>query len=295
MMTNFNIKKYEKLHRVSTIEFLQIHLNKEEFIEYVNKLDNDKLTYLLFNQNQIVGVCFLSENISEYRGKTLDIDIKMEDEFQNYDNFYSLFSEIDSFIRDNKIAFIITSVLSTQLELKDFLHNDNYSQWFSLRKMIHDGRILPNHELIYRHYEENDFDRYFSGLGEAFAPMRTAMDIPPYNVCTSASKELIIKKRDSFLKDSQQMYLFFDLDIYIGAVTISGSEIDDFYVVNGLQGKGYGKKIIEFSINLIKQKSHEPVLLSVVDWNEKAKKLYQSVGFNTLEIKIVYRKTINWE
>ena len=89
------------------------------------------------------------------------------------------------------------------------------------------------------------------------------------------------------------MYLFFEGDHYVGAVTIAGAEIDDFYIVNSYQGKGYGRKIIDFSVNLANKLSKQPVFLTVVDWNEKAKNLYESVGFQTVETKVFYRKLMH--
>lgn len=291
MKSKIEVISYTHSLKDITDSFLMkvIH-DDEELISYQKKIIEEKSIYLAFYRDSMVGVCFFSDRIHEHRGHTLDFEI-LTDESSITSGVYEAFLlKMERYCHEMKIDFVATSLLDHEIDHQALIKKYGYSQWFVLKKMIHDGRDLPKHDLEYRHYEDRDFDRYFKGLGEAFAPMRTAMDITPYNVCTSASVTKAQEERDSFLKEKDMMYVFFDQDHYVGAVTIAGAEIDDFYIVDAYQGKGYGRKIIEFSVNLARQMSKQPVFLTVVDWNVKAKKLYQSVGFNMVETKIFYRR-----
>ncbi len=292
MQTKIDIKVYEKSHHASILHFLSQHVDPSDLEDYNKRLEKESGIFLVVHGENMVGVSFLKDNLHEHRGYTLDIDLKIDQEYHTQEVFQALFGVIDQFIEDKHSQFISISALSQFDFIHLYLREHGYEQWFVLKKMVHDGRDLPHHDLTYRHYEDQDFAMYFQGLGDAFYPMRHAMDITPHHVCNEASDKKVADERESLLKEKDTMYLFFEKENYIGAVTILGTEIDDFYVVDQFQGKGYGRKIIEFSVNFAKELSNKPVFLTVVDWNEKGKKLYQSVGFQFVETTIFYRKLI---
>lgn len=66
-----------------------------------------------------------------------------------------------------------------------------------------------------------------------------------------------------------------------------GSEIDDLIVNKKFQNKGYGKQLLLWGMNYIRQSSNESISLHVAKWNEKALKLYEKVGFNITNAEIV--------
>lgn len=73
----------------------------------------------------------------------------------------------------------------------------------------------------------------------------------------------------------------------IGSVACYGNEIDDLIVNKKFQNKGYGKQLLLWGMNHIRQKSDEPILLHVAKWNEKALMLYEKVGFAITNIEKV--------
>ncbi len=62
-------------------------------------------------------------------------------------------------------------------------------------------------------------------------------------------------------------------------VACYGNEIDDLIVNRKFQHKGYGKQLLLWGMNYIRQCSNEPISLHVAKWNEKAVMLYEKVGF----------------
>jgi len=65
----------------------------------------------------------------------------------------------------------------------------------------------------------------------------------------------------------------------IGSVACYGNEIDDLIVNKIFQNRGYGKQLLLWGMNHIRQKSNEPILLHVAKWNEKALMLYENVEY----------------
>ena len=65
----------------------------------------------------------------------------------------------------------------------------------------------------------------------------------------------------------------------IGSVACYGNEIDDLIVKQSEQGKGYGKKLLLWALNHIRESNSDPITLHVAEWNEGALKLYENTGF----------------
>ena len=74
----------------------------------------------------------------------------------------------------------------------------------------------------------------------------------------------------------------------IGSIACYGNEIDDLIVNKEFQNRGYGKQLLLWGMNHIRQTSNEPILLHVAKWNDKAFMLYKKVGFvltNTVRVR----------
>lgn len=54
------------------------------------------------------------------------------------------------------------------------------------------------------------------------------------------------------------------------------------------QGEGYGKLITQFAINKAIQREIKQINLEVVEWNVRAVNLYNSLGFETVQIMHSY-------
>ncbi len=127
-------------------------------------------------------------------------------------------------------------------------------------------------------FEQKYFQQYMKIYNACFYEMRKSLDIEPYDFL-SDYKQIGEKSKDIFLLVSGEEM--------IGSVACYGSEIDDLIVNQKFQNKGYGKQILLWGMNRIRQTSNEPVLLHVAKWNEKAIRLYEKVGFEITNIERV--------
>ena len=96
----------------------------------------------------------------------------------------------------------------------------------------------------------------------------------------SANKETILK---TLSNENLNYYLIFEDDQVVGFlegfIISPESEIYDIAVDEDYQRKGYAKKLMEFFIDLSKQKGVETILLEVNSNNTKAINLYNLFGF----------------
>jgi GNAT superfamily N-acetyltransferase len=164
-----------------------------------------------------------------------------------------------------------------------FYAQKNYSPWYGYSTMIYTGLRQPENHLTKRLYEEAYFFDYYVALGECFTPMRQAMDIPPYNVFEDRREDRLIKLKEEMLKNRENIYLFYDGDTWVGSSLINPDDIDDLFVVPSMMGKGYGKLILQSTINLCLDRNMEQIYLGVVHWNVKAKNLYLKTGFKEIK------------
>lgn len=125
-------------------------------------------------------------------------------------------------------------------------------------------------------FEEKYFLTYMHIYNECFYEMRKALDIKPYH----------------FLKDYEQIagkvkdiYLLVDKGEIIGSVACYGNEIDDLIVNKKFQHKGYGRQLLLWGMQCIRQRSLEPIILHVAEWNKDAISLYKKIGFEVASIE----------
>ena len=96
----------------------------------------------------------------------------------------------------------------------------------------------------------------------------------------SANKETILR---TLSNENLNYYLIFEDEQVVGFlegfIISPESEIYDIAVDEAYQRKGYAKKLMEFFIDLSKQKGVETILLEVNSNNTKAINLYNLFGF----------------
>ena len=119
-------------------------------------------------------------------------------------------------------------------------------------------------------FEEGFFPEYMRIYNECFYGMRKALDIQPYHFLNDY-RQIAEKVRNIHLLISQGEI--------IGSVACYGNEIDDLFVNKKFQQRGYGKQLLLWGIEHIRETSSEPVTLHVAKWNHNALTLYRNVGF----------------
>lgn len=124
-------------------------------------------------------------------------------------------------------------------------------------------------------FEKQYFQQYMKIYNACFYEMRKALDRKPYNFL-SDYKQIREKSKDIFLLMSGEEI--------IGSVACYGNEIDDLIVNAKYQNRGYGKQLLLWGMNYIRQISNEPISLHVAKWNEKALRLYEKAGFDITNI-----------
>lgn len=154
---------------------------------------------------------------------------------------------------------------------------------YSVYRFTYDENKFNEPNICVVKYEDKYYEDKIRLESEAFSVLRRENDIKPYNWYLNASREELEANRKRILEDREYIYLFFEKNEMVGASMVKNAEIDLLFVNIKFQGKGYGKKILEFTMNRGLEQNATAVNLNALVKNEKALKLYKNVGFKIVQ------------
>lgn len=279
------IREYNQTDVDEIIELLNLHneLSKKEQDEKRQELKNGKDILLVYEDHEkIQGISSINIWNNADKGSPWPSSATIIIVTRENSDFYAiadmLWEKSYNKVKDKDIAFIQTYYNEKQQGWRAFYDKKGFEQWFGIRGMIYKGNRFSPTKLTYRNYEDKDFNMYYTYLGQCFSPMRQANDIHPFNIYEGSSSERIERLKRETLEKRDSIYLFYEGKQFIGS-SIVEEEIDDIFVIPEKQGKGYGQKIVEATINLALDRDFSKITLGAVAWNKVAIKLYESIGF----------------
>lgn len=277
----YMVRDYNKSDIDIIIQLFEEHneLSKVEKNDLRNELENGKKVLVYENGHGIEGICSLDFWKNTEWGNCIEIimSIKEDAKFEEIAN--TLWEAAQVPIKEKNVVFLNTHYNEKHNKWRKFYSEKQFERWFGIHGMIYKGGNFEETKLNFRNYEENDFDMYYTYLGECFSPMRKANDIRPFDIFKGSSLDKIANLKKGMQEQKDYTYLFFDGKDFVGSSIIKYEEIDDLFVVPELQGRGYGRKIMEATINMTLKRNFDRITLGAVAWNKPAINLYKSLGF----------------
>lgn len=203
-----------------------------------------------------------------------------------------LWEEAKKLFIERSINFIEVSYVKDNLTWQQLFNEIGFEYWYSVYRFSYEGAKFNEHNIRAVKYEDKYYEDKIRLESEAFSVLRRENDIKPYNWYLSASKEAIENNRKATLEEKEYIYIFFDNNEIVGASMVKNAEIDLLFVNIKYQGKGYGRKILEFTINRGLEQNATGVNLNALAGNEKALKLYKNIGFKVVQAQDVRRLII---
>lgn len=194
-----------------------------------------------------------------------------------------LWKEALDYFDENKISSIQVFHVKENPLWQQFFCNLGFEYWYSIYRLDYQGSKFPESKIQVIQYEDQYYDDKMRLESEAFSVLRRENNIKPYNWYLAASEENIVANRKATLLNKDFIYLYFEDDEMIGASMVKNSEIELLFTNIKYQRKGYGKKILEHSVNKGLEQNSDRVSLNVLASNEKALKLYMDTGFKLVQ------------
>jgi len=203
-----------------------------------------------------------------------------------------LWEEAKKLFIESSINFIEVFHVKDNLTWQQLFNEIGFEYWYSVYRFSYKGAKFNEHNICAVKYEDKYYEDKIRLESEAFSVLRRENDIKPYNWYLGASKEAIENNRKATFEEKEYIYIFFENNEIVGASMVKNAEIDLLFVNIKYQGKGYGKKILEFTINRGLEQNATGVNLNALASNEKALKLYKNIGFKVVQAQDVRRLII---
>lgn len=196
-----------------------------------------------------------------------------------------LYREIMKHVDEINLEFISTNIKLDKNDTTSFYTKLGYEKWYVELVLYYHGLEQPKSNLNFVQYEDKYFEQYAEGLRTSFYELRRSNDFQPYLCC-----ELNEEKRKEFLDNKENLFLLLNNEKLIASVIVyNNGSIDDMFVLPSYQGKGYGKKSMQFAINKAIEYGGNCISLNTIEWNTKAVNLYRSLGFDIEQTTHYYR------
>ena len=184
---------------------------------------------------------------------------------------------------------VYSSLLKGQDETRAFIHSIGFTHWYSMNLMYYTGPGFSPSGLTVRPYGDCYYGTFLKLINEGFYQIRKDHDFKPYQIYADDAITNPQTRQEVLEMEYDEHLLFFDGAELVGLAQLINSEIDTVTVLRALQGRGYGRCIMEYCVNLLLSRGHNPVVLHVLDSNPVAKRLYEKIGFNLVETREMYR------
>jgi RimJ/RimL family protein N-acetyltransferase len=281
MIRNHQSQDIESIIQLMNLQWSLSELDNQQKREELNKDSNIRI---YSEDDTVLGMWTHTTWDHPFWGKAAHLTISVRKDALNFENIVDvLYQEAQAKLSEESVQFIMAGYDETSPFYSTFYSEKGYTPWYGYSSLIYTGQRQPDNHLTMRLYREEDFTDYYESLGECFTPMRQAMDIPPYNVFSDRREERIEKLKEEMNKNKENIFMFFDGDVWVGSSLISQEDIDDLFVVPSMMNKGYGKLILQSTVNLCLDRKLENIYLGVVHWNVKAQNLYLKTGFKTIK------------
>ncbi len=158
---------------------------------------------------------------------------------------------------------------------KRFAERNGYRMTYASAMMAYRGEPFPEEELPIRQYRDEDYPEAFALSADAFQTMRLSTGWFPDSVTAQPSEA----SRKGWANAAEEEYVYVLGGEIVGYARLAETKIDSVSIKIPHQGKGLGRKFVTYLTNRILEKGEgEPVLWCVVG-NDKARALYDSLGY----------------
>ncbi len=172
-------------------------------------------------------------------------------------------------------VFLSTRVETNHQPSLAFFHRAGFLDWYTELILSHSGERQPESRLEFVNYRSEHFERYVHAMQRSFYELRSSNDFKPYICCQPDEA-----KRIELEQNKDHIYLLMDGEQIAASVIVGKDSIEDVFVVPEYQGKGFGRKLMWFALNKAIDNGSCHITLSAIEWNTKALRLYESVGFH---------------
>lgn len=265
------------------IIFLKNTIDNGYQLEDISYIQSNATTFIVYEQELIKGFAYATMTANDAGDLEAQIRLYVEPNSRKKGVGLALYNELETLLVALKPDVLSAYIRVDIINPASFCNKMGFNKWWGSPELLYTGESFPDSELEFCIYEDKYFERYVKVVQESYYELHKNNDLKPY----IASKEIITKYK---LNNKKNVYLALQDEQIMVSVTIGDGTIENLMVSPSYQGKGYGKKALQFGINKLISQGYDTIRICYMEGNTPAEKLYTSLGFKPLQNTHVYRK-----
>ncbi len=262
-------------------------LKRDDMTQYLDRIDRADaepwfLDAVKENGEGLFAVCFadavvgLSYCFADDPSAFLYIYIFQAYRNMGYGNMALEASE--RLIKASSLTRIETAYRSGCAAATRLAEKHGYVKKYASALLEYRGDGFPETELPIRHYRDEDYPEAFAMYAEAFHVMRLGTGCFPDSVVRQPNEA----ERKYWAEHAYDGYVFLSRNEIAGHARLKGRKLEVVSIKISHQGKGYGRAFVRYLVNRLLEKGDGSPGLWCVVGNDKARRLYDSLGFQEI-------------
>ncbi|MBD5475392.1 MAG: GNAT family N-acetyltransferase [Lachnospiraceae bacterium] len=258
-------------------------LNPEEYLKQIdmNDADTDFINAVSENDENIYSVLYQESTVGlalSEKGRYAFLYIYIFSAYRHRG-----FGRVAALLLEQELYTCNPVNISTYYRTDNCIANKfakdyGYIKEFSSDYMVYSGPCFEPMTVPVRQYKDEDYPEAHSMYAEAFHLMRLSTGCFQDSVPEPASEE----GRKYWSDTENERLVFLNGEEIVGYAHIEGSEIGSVSVKPDCQGKGIGKVFVKYIVNMLINNGYTNIFLYCVVGNNRAKQLYDELGFITV-------------
>ena len=250
----------------------QIDTNEAE-TDFINAVsENDESIYSILYQKLLVGLALSDE------GKYAFLYIYIFPAYRHMG-----YGKAAALLLEQKLCACNPASISTYYRSDDpiayaYAKDCGYKKEYSSDYMVYSGPHFETAAMLVRQYQDEDYSEAHSLYAEAFHLMRLSTGCFPDSVPEPPSE----KGRKYWSETTDERLVCLNGEEIVGYAHIEGNEIGSVSVKPDCQSKGVGKAFVKYIVNMLLDIGYENISLYCVVGNNRARHLYDELGFKQI-------------
>lgn len=252
-------------------------------IDNIKDLEKNATKFIVYEDDKISGLAYATISTNDANEQEAQVKIYVEPQSRRKGIGKALYNKLEAYLTELKPDLISAYIRVDIQNPSPFCNKIGFHKWWGSPELYYIGEPFPENDVEFSVYDDKYFKQFVKVNQECYYPLQKSNDLKPY-----IGTEEIIKEYK--LNNKENVYLALDNDEIMASVTIGNGEIDNLIVSPKYQGKGYGKKALQFGMNQLLKKGHKEIRICFMENNTIAENLYYSLGYKFLQNTHVYRK-----
>ncbi|WP_410984690.1 GNAT family N-acetyltransferase [Bacillus cereus] len=272
----------EKEDKISILNLIK-SMGIEEEVGSLDDIVLDSTQFLVYEQNGIEGFSYSSVYTNSAGESIAQINVYVEPDSRLKGIGSTLYKAMEEVISEKKTDFLCTYMRVESENPIGFAERMGFEKWWGSLELVYKGGAFPKSDIEFIKYEDRFFDQFVKMIQECYYELHEKNDIKPYLAPEDGVKTYK-------LNNEHNVYLMLEDEQIVASVTTGEGILDNLMVAPSHQGKGYGRKALQFGMNEMLEEGYEEIRICFLEGNESAERLYTSSGFKSLHNTQVYRK-----